>query len=408
MKRLAALWIELVRRTDYERCLRPRVTRFSLEPVQRLLRRLGDPQQELPVLHVAGSKGKGSTCFFLERGLRNAGLRTGLYLSPHLESWRERISLGGLPAGEEILAPALEAVLSEADDSQTFFDLLTAAAFLVFARAGCDAAVMEVGLGGRLDSTNCAHPLAAVVTSIEREHADVLGNDLLEIAREKAGIFKSGARLWSGLLRDHPARPVLVERAAEAGEPLRELPASIPRRKDLPHPQPHMQRNYALANAVLADLESGDPRFAGAARGLERLAPDALRLPGRWEKRRLPDGREVILDVAHTADSIRALLLAFRNAWPRRSRGVVVGFRDDKNLEALAAALGPPPEGERWWSAPAGDHPLSAPPEKVAALFHATPLKTPSFPEGPQVLLVTGSTYLVGALRPSSAGPVPP
>jgi len=408
MKRLAALWRELVRRTDYERCRRPRMARFSLEPVQRLLERLGNPNQELPVLHVAGSKGKGSTCFFLERGLRDAGYRTGLYLSPHLESWRERISLDGRPAGEDLLVPALESVLGEADDSQTFFDLLTAAAFLVFSRAGCDAAVMEVGLGGRLDSTNCAHPLEAVVTSIEREHADVLGHDLLEIAREKAGIFKPGARLWSGLPGDHPARSVLLERAAEVGEVLRELPADFPPRKDLPHPQPHMQRNYALARAILLDLETTHPRFAGAAGGLDRLGPDALRLPGRWERRRLAGGREVVLDVAHTADSIGALLRAFRNAWPRRSRGVVLGFRDDKNLEALAAALGSPPEGERWWSAPAGDHPRSAAPEKVGRLFHATPLQAPCFPEGPEVLLVTGSTYLVGALRSSSAGPVPP
>ncbi|HEX9793654.1 MAG TPA: Mur ligase family protein, partial [Planctomycetota bacterium] len=209
MHGLDELWAELDRRTDYESCRRPRGARFDLEGMRSLLARLGDPQAAAPAIHVAGSKGKGTTCHYLEKGLRAAGLRTGLYTSPHLTSWRERICIGGDEADDATVAGALEKVLAASRGNETFFDLLTATAFVAFAERDCAAWVVEVGLGGRFDSTNLLQPLAAAVVSIEAEHVDVFGSDPCAIAVEKAGIFKTGARLWSGLVRGHAARGVL-------------------------------------------------------------------------------------------------------------------------------------------------------------------------------------------------------
>ncbi len=395
MESLDGLWRQLLARTDYEKCERPRAARFELDGVRALLERLGRPQAAARAIHLAGSKGKGSVAHFLERGLRAAGARTGLYTSPHLSSWRERIRVGGAELDDDGVRAALEAVLAASAGGETFFDLITAAAFVAFERAGCDWWVVETGLGGRADSTNVLLPRAAVITSIELEHTEVLGHDLAAIAREKAGILKPGAQCWSGLAAGHPARGVLLEAARACGEELRELPAAAPCRADLPHPQPPMRRNFALAQAVLRGL--GEDSAAAA---LDALPPGGLVLPGRWEPRRAPDGRLVVLDVAHTPDSLRGVLDAFRAAHPGRARGVVLALRDEKDPVALAANLGAPPDGERWFTAPAGDHPRSADPAVLAAAFGATPLAAPGFPEGPEVLLVTGSTYLVGALRP--------
>lgn len=411
MESLDALWRRLTARTDYERCRRPRAARFDLVGMEALCRRLGRPERAVPALHLAGSKGKGSTAGFLERGLRAAGLRTGLYLSPHLEDWRERIQIDGRPAPDPALAAALASVLAAAAGGETFFDLLTVAAFLVFRDQGCEAAVIETGLGGRADSTNVLRPLAAIVTSIEREHTEVLGDSLEAIAGEKAGIFKAGAACWSGLAPGHPAASVLRRAAAAVGEELHELPESLGLRADLPFPQPHMRRNHALARAVLAGLGGRDPRFAAAAAALDRLPADELRQAGRWEERTATDGRTVLFDVAHSPDSLRAVLACYRTAFADRNRGVVLGLRDDKDPAALAAALaadpGPAPAGEAWFACPAGDHPRSASPEVLAAAFgpafRAAPLPKPLLPAGPEVLLVTGSTYLVGALRPLTA-----
>ncbi len=400
MEPFDALWRRFLERTDYERCVRPRAARLGLESVRGLLARLGDPQRGAFAVHLAGSKGKGSTAHFLERGARAAGLRTGLYTSPHLEDWRERIRLDGQPISAEAVAPALRAVLDAARGGETFFDLLTAAAFVSFRAAGCEFWVVETGLGGRFDSTNVLLPRAAVVTSIEREHEEVLGPGLAAIAAEKAGILKAGAQAWCGPLRSSQARAVIEERAAALGLRLRRADPAAPVRADLPFPQAPMRANFALARALLAGLAGEEPRCAAAARALDELPPAELRIPGRWEIRTAPGGQPVILDIAHTAESLGVLLPAFREAFPERHRGILLGLRDDKEPASLAAVLGPPAPGESWWTLPAGDHPRSADPRRLAPHFHARPLARPGFPAGPECFLVTGSTYLVGALRP--------
>lgn len=398
MHRLSTLWTELCARTDYETCSRPRAARFRLDTIQGLMQRLGHPHAQLPAVHVAGSKGKGSVCHFLERGLRAAGLRTGLYTSPHLCDWRERILIHGEFADDASLARAIESVLAASDGEETFFDLLTAVAILTFVDQSCDVAVFETGLGGRYDSTNVLQPMAAVVTSIELEHVDVLGPDHESIAYEKGGIFKRGASFWAGRRLPASAEAMLEQLAAQQGGPLRRPQQQWP----FEHPQPPMHDNLDLAISVLDSLPIP---FCGAAETLAEFASSGqgLQLPGRWEARLAADGRRVYFDIAHSADSLQSVLTAFREAHPDSTRGICFALRDDKDpnelADALTRSLGPREAQEQWWCMPAGDHPRSAEPSRIAPCFGATPLAEPTLPDGPEVLLVTGSTYLVGALR---------
>lgn len=393
---LARLWEELTARTDYEHCARPRAARVSNEPAARLLDALGRPQDGPLALHVAGSKGKGSTAAFLAAGLQAAGHRVGVYSSPHLSDWRERATIEGSFASDAAWIHSLSAVLAASQGDETFFDLLTAAALHLFAAEGCTATVIEVGLGGRFDSTRVLRPAATLVTSIEREHEDVLGPGLEQIAWNKAGIYIAGSPAFAAAGIPEVALEVLRAEASQVGETLQLAPEQVPAGAAL---EPaHQRRNHALASLVLDALGLGGT-FA-------KLDPEQVRLAGRFEERRLPDGRRVVFDTAHSQNSLAASLELFRRRYHEDSRGVVFALRDDKDPRALAAALrghlGPRPQTERWWACPAGDHPRSADPETLAAAFDAEVLTTPALPEGPAVLLVTGSTYLVGALRPQT------
>lgn len=169
---------------------------LGLERIQRLLEALGNPHQRVPIIHVAGSNGKGSVCAYLSSVLSEAGYRVGRYTSPHLIDWTERICINQHPISTAELVKLLEqvqaAIPPDTEDSPTQFEVITAAAWLYFAQKQVDIAVIEVGLGGRLDATNvCDQPLATIITSISREHWQVLGSTLSQIATEKAGILKS-------------------------------------------------------------------------------------------------------------------------------------------------------------------------------------------------------------------------
>ncbi len=192
--------------------------RLGLEGIRDLLGELDNPQQHVPVIHVAGTNGKGSVCAYLSSILAAAGYQVGRYTSPHLVSWTERICLQNQPVLESDLIEVLAAVIATKSAARaTQFELLTAAAWLYFARQEVDVAVIEVGLGGRLDATNvCNSPLVAVITSIDYDHCQVLGSTLGEIAAEKAGILKPGCPLVLGPL-PAPAEAVCSQRARELG-----------------------------------------------------------------------------------------------------------------------------------------------------------------------------------------------
>ena len=315
---------------DPEAFLRPlerQGMRLELAPMRRLLAALGDPQRHLPAVLVAGTNGKGSTAALLAAMAGAAGYRVGLYTSPHLEAVEERIRVDGraIAAGE--LAALLAEVLGAAGAVPTYFEALTAAAFLHFRRLGLELAVVEVGLGGRLDATNTADPVLSLVTDLSLEHGEILGRTVAEIAREKAGIFRRGRPALAGALGPHAAGAVRAA-AGAAGVPLVfvedlvrvgaveargwegqrvELSTAAGRLAiELSLLGEHQARNAALAAAAAVVL---------AERGWERLGPEAVaagarrcRWPGRLEPVLLPGGKRVLLDAAHNPGGVASLL----------------------------------------------------------------------------------------------------
>src|SRR5580693_2810026 len=208
-----------------------RVQKFGLENISALAADLGNPQRDVPCAHIAGTNGKGSTAAILESILLDAGLRTGLYTSPHLERINERIRLNGAPVSNEIFAAAWTRVHASIESLMasgkltahpTYFECVTAMAFLVFAEQRVDFTIYEVGLGGRLDSTNIVTPEVAIITTIDFDHENFLGHSIAEIAAEKAGIIKPGATVVSSV-ENSDARAVIAQRCRESGARLVEV-----------------------------------------------------------------------------------------------------------------------------------------------------------------------------------------
>jgi len=351
----AGAWLEglinVERRPDWP------YARMGLAPIRELLARLGAPHDGLACIHVAGSKGKGSTALFAEALLGAAGERVGTFTSPHLSRWTERVRVGGrevdgaaLAAAVERVRPHVEALREAAPASApTFFDATTAAALLCFRDAGVDRAVLEVGLGGRLDSTNVVTPQVACVTSIELEHTDRLGGTLAEIAGEKAGILKPGVPAVVGALPE-PALAVVTARARELGAPLarsgvdfvaesrggghialRDGPLEI--EAELRSPAPHQAGNAGLALACVRRA-GGVADALLAERGAAALA--SARLPGRAELlRRRP---AILVDSAHTPASAVALARVLDELGSPPTR-FVLSISADKDRRAILEAL---------------------------------------------------------------------
>ena len=301
--------------------LHPKLIDYSLERVHDMLHRLGDPHRSLPpVVHVAGTNGKGSTVAFLRAMLEAAGLRVHVYTSPHLVRFHERIRIAGRLVDDAALADLLE-VCERANGGApiTFFEITTAAAFLAFARHPADVVLLETGLGGRLDATNVVdHPAVTAITRISFDHMAFLGNTLPLIAAEKAGIMKPGVPCVIGPQGDPSVVETFRARAAEIGAPLwiagtdwRTTPRpddgfvyrDAGRRLDLPRPGlvgAHQIGNAGTAIACLAALPFAVPDAAVAA------GVSSVEWPGRLQRltrgpllARLPEGWELWLDGAH-------------------------------------------------------------------------------------------------------------
>lgn len=359
-------------RLDYERVGMPRgLADFGLGRMRRLMARLGDPQDGLRIIHIAGTKGKGSTAAMAAAALSASGVSTGLYTSPHLNRLEERYLIDGVMITPQELIDLVDEVRAAVDEMDaagrpgaTFFEITTAMALLYFARRKAGAVVLEVGMGGRLDSTNVVRPLVSVVTSIALDHTRQLGDTLGAIAGEKAGIFKRGIPAVSGVQEDEPRavirriaaarrcpfREIDVDFRYEAFDPVLPLDGPTPGKAavktwrtdwgtmDVPLLGPHQAQNLAVCLATLDALAEAEPALAvdreTAAKGFAGLS-----WPARVEVMGIRPW--VVVDGAHNVASARALAETLRKHFPDVPRTLVFGTTREKDLEGQLRELLP-------------------------------------------------------------------
>jgi dihydrofolate synthase / folylpolyglutamate synthase len=410
--------------------LHPRLIDLSLDRVHRLLARLGDPHARLPpVVHVAGTNGKGSVIAFLAAVLTAAGYRVHTYVSPHLVRFHERIRLAGTEIDDRLLATTLEDVEAvNAGDPITFFEITTAAAFVVFARVPGDVLLLETGLGGRLDATNVvARPVLTVLTPISLDHQHFLGNTVARIAAEKAGILKPGVPCVVAA-QTAAAERVIARRAAELGVPLsRQGKEWRVRRQEggfvfsgrlgsRRFPAPNLAGGHQVANAgtALASLERM-PAFAvkpgdigrglGSADWPGRLHRLAAGLPDAF----LPPGWELWLDGGHNPAAARVLARHLDADWRGRPVDLVFGMMRNRDAHRFLAILAPRVRRSIGVAIPGTDAGLDANEAAAAARDCGIAAEAaPSVPAAvaalcrmgnePARILVCGSLYLVGTV----------
>ncbi len=316
----------------------PRTTtiKFGLDTTAALLRELGDPHTVIPSIHIGGTNGKGSVAALVAEALACAGWRVGLYTSPHLVSFRERIRVNGVPISEAAVAMWTARMAPRIQElGATFFEASTAMAFADFAARGAEIAVVEVGLGGRLDSTNIVTPLVSAVTKIAMDHMKYLGDNLSDIAREKAGISKPGVPFVIGE-RD-PALVDVLRRetrriAGQAGArpDVRVLPPEYEWTGPLGLHGPHQRRNAGVAHGILMALPE---RWRPSRDSIEAGFANA-RVPGRLDRR----GRW-LFDVAHNPDGMESLVAALRVEPPPGPVHALVSILGDKEWPTMLVWL---------------------------------------------------------------------
>lgn len=395
---------------------------LGLDNITNLLAKLGNPQKGFPVVHVAGSNGKGSTSAFMYGILRAAGLKAALYTSPHLNDFRERIRINGTLVSKEALIESTEKIRKVYDPERTtFFEFTTAVAFDCISQAKPDIGVIEVGLGGRLDATNTVEPLVTVITDISREHEDYLGTGIAAIATEKAGIIKNGVELVTGASR-REARSVILEVARSKDAEVKEFGRhfrgvrtgsntfSYKSRTltldnlSLAMPGGHQIKNASLAVAVIDTLRAKGYAIPDKAiiEGLK-----ATRFAGRFEV--LSRNPDVVIDGAHTPEGMRLLKSTIRQVYPGVRPLVLLGMLRDKNYRRLVNIIAPVAR-EVVCVAPQGDRALD--PEELATEVRALGVAATgakNIAEGfrmlkakatsKDVILAAGSLYMIGPVR---------
>ena len=409
--------------------------KFNLENITILLERLGRPDRAYPCVHIAGTNGKGSTAAFLEKILREAGFRTGLNTSPHLERINERVRISGEEISDERFAEiftrihaVIEELLAEGKlrAHPTYFECVTALAFEAFARERVDFAVIEVGLGGRLDATNVVTPMVSIITRIDFDHENYLGHSLREIAGEKAGILKAQVPVvFAPQLPE--ARDVLLEKAKELRCPVVETSRAFRVESEAVE--------HGCVRAVVEEIASGkvfsiEPKLAGrfqlqnalnavgAARILQnrsyRISDEniaggiaTMEWPGRLE--RLQTRPDVYLDGAHNPGAARELARFLEENFAGRKVYLIFGAMRDKALDEVTGMLFPHAQ-EVIFTQPATPRAVSARQLAEMAGDHAKEftviedaeqaLESALAKAGPEdAVFITGSLYLVGELR---------
>ncbi|MGH7754528.1 MAG: bifunctional folylpolyglutamate synthase/dihydrofolate synthase [Gemmatimonadales bacterium] len=369
-------------------------TKFNLGPTEALLDSLGHPERHFPVVHIGGTNGKGSTVALVASALRAGGRRVGVYTSPHLVSVRERMMVDGAPISEDAFAMWTERLRPVVESTgASFFEATTAIACADFAARGVDVAVVEVGLGGRLDSTNVLQPVVTAVTKIAREHTEYLGEDLAGIAREKAGIAKPGVPFITGEPDDALAAELIREAERRGASPaVRVLGpragAAPPHRLGLIGR--HQAFNAGVAAGVLDHLPS-ELRVTPEAR---RQGFQACRVPGRFDMR----GRW-IFDVAHNPDGMAALVDTLDLVAPPRPIHVLVSVLGDKDWRSMLQLLAPHVDAVLLTVAPSAPPNRRWEPELVEGEFEVErdfDIALARVQSVSATVLVTGSFHTVG------------
>ena len=423
--------------TDYEQMLRVRYNRdtFNLDRMYSLLKALGNPHQKLKTVHVAGTKGKGSTCTMLASMLRACGHKVGLYTSPHIIDIRERITINGEMISQVALTRLIcqiEPVLEEMEsDKPTFFEIFTALAFAYYAMQEVDIVVVETGLGGRLDSTNVVTPIACGITSISLDHMHQLGNTLGAIATEKAGIFKKDIpavsvhqepevkRVLRKVAKDVKAELLFtgddvefsyrIESSRTVGCHTR-VCVTTPRSRFEHLPVPllgeHQALNCGLALALLDQVKAAGFSVddSKAVEGLARVY-----LPGRMEM--VNTDPRILVDGAHNGASIQALMRAVGQHIPYDSMVMVFGCAADKDIRGMMAQIAT--GADKVIFTRARNNPRAADPKDLAEMYEEACGRvaqiTPTFDAAMRIarsavsrediICVTGSFYLVGEAK---------
>jgi dihydrofolate synthase/folylpolyglutamate synthase len=389
----------------------PRTTtiKFGLSTTRALLKSVGNPHELMPTVHVGGTNGKGSVTTLVAAALREAGWRVGLYTSPHLISFRERIQVDGVPISEAAVAMWTGRLLpSILERKATFFEATTALAFADFAARGAEITVVEVGLGGRLDSTNVVHPLVSAVTKIAEDHMKYLGDTLELIACEKAGIAKPGVPFIIGetdpalveVLR-REARRAVERSGGRIGADIRILPPGYEWSGPLRLEGPHQRRNAAVAHGVLMALPG---RYRPTEEKIHR-AFGSVRVAGRLDRR----GRW-LFDVAHNPDGMRSLVTALGAIQPTRPIHALVSILGDKDWPEMLVQLdqaidrgvltiAPTAAARGWdidWLGRWLRDPSRPPPHASWTLVPDFAEAIEKVQEGAGTMLVTGSFHTVG------------
>ncbi len=435
------------RRIDFER-KSPKPDDLKLDRMRSVLRALGDPHRRLRIVHVAGTKGKGSSSAMLATVLQSAGYRVGLFTSPHLSDVSERIQVDGVPISRQEMTVRLEEIakvvepLDRSGDARripTFFEIGTALGFLHFDCRKVEIAVMEVGLGGRFDSTNVCSPLVSVITNISFDHIALLGDRLALIAREKAGIIKAGRPVIS--TAEAPEAFAVIEQVAReqsapltalgrhfrfayapgvCGKPGLETGPRLPRVRVTTNQDawPWLelgligQHQAANAAGVVATVEQLRKLGVPIADAAVRQGLAEVRWPARLEV--VGTAPLTLLDCAHNVASVQALIDTIRESFPiSGQKRLIMAVSSDKQVAEMMRLLGP--NFDHFHLTNYSNNPRCLPPEQAAELLKATspsatfslhPLAKDALNEaqeasGPEDLItITGSVFLAGELRP--------
>jgi dihydrofolate synthase / folylpolyglutamate synthase len=369
-----------------------RGVKLGLENVRALLTALGEPQNALRFIHVAGTNGKGSVCAMVDSICRAAGIKTGLFTSPHLIRFSERIRINGMPMDDTDFVLGIQRIRALMDEERhpTFFEITTALALDYFRSQGVDLVVLETGLGGRLDATNVVYPLVSVLTAIDIDHQKWLGATLGEIAAEKAGIIKSGVPIVSGP-QFAEVRTVLEQIAAPLSAPLSYAETPVP---DLSVGLAGSHQRLNAAIAVCAIRQAGIQASPEALK--EGLAN--VHWPGRFQH----IDERIVLDGAHNPAAAKCLVETWRECVGPEMATIIFGGLLDKDLQGMILALSPlaarflivPIRSQR--AAPPTDIERYVPKHLLATRCASVAQALDLARHLSERVLVTGSLFLVG------------